>query len=165
MLRPVSTEQAYRLFGMLLGLLPPVAIFYKLFSEMGGGQWFYLPSGLFMLLAGMVATCCLVGRVMGAVMGRWLEVGDGVSWARNFFKSFVAGIAWGAVTGAAGGLPAFGIGAFCGLACAIAVAVVAFPMFALLHRLLARGDMIDARHFWPLACGVVGVISALILNL
>ncbi|MCA1555820.1 MAG: hypothetical protein LC747_03925 [Acidobacteria bacterium] len=33
-----------------------------------------------------------------------------------------------------------------------------------LRLIMARGGMIDARHFWPLACGVVFTITALILS-
>jgi hypothetical protein len=42
--------------------------------------------------------------------------------------------------------------------------MLAFTLFTLLHRLLVRGDMIDARHFWPLACGITMLIAALVLN-
>ena len=75
------------------------------------------------------------------------------------------GAAWGAVAGFAGGLVFFGLGAIAGLICAVPVGIIAFTLFAPLHRLLARGGMIDARHFWPLACGVTMIISALILGI
>jgi hypothetical protein len=102
---------------------------------------------------------------MGSVMGGWLAEKEDGSRMRTFFRALVAGISWGAVTGAAGGIPAFGIGAIYGQAFAVAVGIVAFPLFAMLHRPLARGGMIDARHFRPLACGVVMVITALILGM
>jgi hypothetical protein len=42
--------------------------------------------------------------------------------------------------------------------------MLAFAAFAPLHRLLARGGMIDARHLAPLAWGINLAISALILS-
>jgi hypothetical protein len=165
MLRPISTKRAYTLYGMLLGTFPPLAIFYKVLDGMAGHQWVYIAQVVALLLLMMLAVCCLVGRAMGSVMGEWLTGKEGGSWVKKFFEALVAGIAWGAVTGAAGGVPAFGIGAIYGQAFAVAVGIVAFPLFAMLHRPLARGGMIDARHFWPLACGVVMVISALILGM
>ena len=74
------------------------------------------------------------------------------------------GFAWGAITGAAGGAICFGIGAIFGALYAAPVGTLAFILFTPLHRLLARGGMIDARHFWPLACGVTMTITALILS-
>jgi hypothetical protein len=166
MRHPIGTQKAFALFGTLLGTLPPLAIFYRILYGMTGNHWIYIfSSGLVLLPLVMLAVCCLVGRAMGAVMGRWLAENDGASRTWKFFRSLTAGVAWGAVTGAAGGLPAFGIGAIFGQAYAMAVGMVAFPLFALLHSPLSRGGMIDARHFWPLACGVVMSISALILNL
>jgi hypothetical protein len=165
MLRPISTKRAYTLFGMLLGTFPPLAIFYRVLDGMAGHQWVYIAQVVLVLLLMMLAACCLVGRAMGSVMGGWLAGKEGGSRTRTFFHAIVAGIAWGAVTGAAGGVPAFGIGAIYGQAFAVAVGIVAFPLFAMLHRPLARGGMIDARHFRPLACGVVMVITALILGM
>ncbi|HUQ30968.1 MAG TPA: hypothetical protein VM095_02565 [Pyrinomonadaceae bacterium] len=165
MSRPISIKRAYTHFGMLLGTFPPLAIFYKVLDSMAGHQWVYIAQAIFILLLIMLAVCCLVGRAMGSVMGGWLAGKEGGSRTRTFFHALVAGISWGAVTGAAGGVPAFGIGAIYGQAFAVAVGIVAFPLFAMLHRPLARGGMIDARHFRPLACGVVMVITALILGM
>jgi hypothetical protein len=166
MRRPIPTQEAYALFGLLLGALPPVAIFLRIFAQFFTGNWPFVPgSGLLILLLTMSAACCFLGRRMGARMGRWLENESGASLSWRFFVSLLAGAVWGVVTGAAGGFPAFGIGAVLGAAFAVPVGVVAFPIFTLLHSRLACGGMIDARHFWPLACGVVMVISALILNL
>jgi hypothetical protein len=75
------------------------------------------------------------------------------------------GTVWGAVAGGAGGLVFFGIGSLFGIVCAVPVGIVAFTLFTPLHRLLARGGMIDARHFWPLACGINMIVSALILGM
>ena len=158
MRQPFSKEEAYSLFGLLLGTFPPAAIFWR----MTEGHIFI--GGLSILLLLMNVTCCFVGRRMGALVSRWLDKeSDSRTW--KFLMSLAAGICWGIVTGGAGGLLAFGIGAIFGILCAVPVAMVAFPLFASLHRPLARGGMIDARHFWPLACGVVMFITALILGM
>ncbi len=161
MRHPLSMQRAYALFGLLLGLFPPAAIFFRLF---GGGLTHHLESGWLFLLMAMNVTCCLVGGWMGANMGRWLDDKDIASWTGRFFGSLNAGMVWGAVTGAAGGLLFFGIGAVIGVICAMPVGMLAFPVFTLLHRLFARGGMIDGRHFWPLAWGVTMSIVALILS-
>lgn len=161
MRHPLSRQKAYGLFGMLLGMLPPAAIFYRIF---GGGLTHHSEPGWFFLLVAMNVMCCFAGAGMGAAMARWLDDIDIVSWKIGFFRSLLAGICWGAATGAAGGLLFFGIGAVFGAICAIPVGMLAFPIFALLHRLFARGGMIDACHFWPLACGVTMSIVALILS-
>jgi hypothetical protein len=159
MRRPIPTQKAYALFGLLLGALPPLVIFWKIIGLV------LMASGLLLLLLIMSAICCFVGKRMGALMGRWMENENSASWTCRFFASLLAGMGWGLVTGAAGGLPAFGIGAVYGAVCAVPVGTLAFPLFTLLHGPLARGGMIDARHFWPLACGIVMVISALILGM
>lgn len=158
MRRPISVRKAFGLFGLLLGTLPPIAIFLKVLPGA-------LASELFILLLMMNTICCLVGRWMGSLMGDWLAAKGASGWTWKFLTSVVAGIAWGVVTGGAGGLPAFGVGAIFGAVYAMLVAMAAFPLFTLFHGLFARGGMIDARHFWPLACGVVMVITAAILGM
>lgn len=169
MRRPLSTERAYALFGMLLGLLPPAAIFIRLFGY-GLGTWrvdLSSSSLLFLLCLAMNVACCLAGKYMGAKVSRklrGLEKSEGASWILLPFEWLVIGAMWGAATGALGGSVFFVFGAIAGALFAVPVGIVAFLLFAPLHRALARGGMIDARHFWPLACGVVLLITALTLS-
>ncbi len=79
--------------------------------------------------------------------------------------ALLIGWLWAIGTGAAGGLVFFGIGAIFGVSFAIPVGLLAFASFMPLHRLLARGGMIEAGHLWPLACGVTMTVTALILGL
>ncbi|HEV7905805.1 MAG TPA: hypothetical protein VGO96_18340, partial [Pyrinomonadaceae bacterium] len=120
--------------------------------------------GYFIFFSLMNFTCALVGFGMGRLTGRNVAQVERRGWHRMFVHALGKGIAWGVTTGAAGGLLAFGVGAIVGAAIATPVGIVAFASFTLLHRLTARGGMIDARHFWPLACGVVLTIAALILS-
>ena len=167
---PLTTEEAYAWFGTLLGLFPPFALFARMlgfalhegasrriWTEEGGFLWV-----LFFLA--MNAVCCLVGRKFGARLGR--RVGDprAWTWPKYVFSSLVMAVAWAVVTGAAGGAVALIIGAVFGVVCAVPVALAAFPVFAILHRLLSHGGMIEEHELWPLAFGVPLTIAALILS-
>jgi hypothetical protein len=171
MLRPLSTEEAYRWFGTFLGLLPPSALFSRILAGVifRDGTWERLPTGDGALFWGflflvMNLSCCLVGRKFGGFLGR--QTGDprARSLGASLFAALLYGLCWGVVTGAAGGAVAFLIGAFGGILVAVPVALAAFPVFAVLHRLLSHGGMIEERQVWPLSFGVPLVVSALILS-
>ena len=158
MQRPLTTEQAYRRFGTFLGLLPPFALFERFLASTRGDDAFWVVA----LCVAMNVVCCLVGRWFGGRLGRWAgdpRVRSRVSFA---FVVFVMAVAWSVVTGGLGGVLFFGIGAIFGVFFAAPVALAAFPVFAILHRLISRGGMIEARHTWPLAFGIPLTIAAMI---
>jgi hypothetical protein len=171
MLRPVSTEEAYRWFGTFLGLFPPFALFTRIIiGAIGDRSRGSLPNadavifwGLLFLL--MNVFCCLVGRKFGGYLGR--KAGDprarGV--AGTLLVALLNGLCWGVVTGAAGGAVGFLVGAVVGVFVPVPVARAAFPAFALLHRHLSHGGMIEERQLWPLAFGIPVNVAALILSL
>ena len=158
MRQPLTPEQAYRLFGTFLGLLPPLALFDRFLTESRGDQAFWPVA----FCVAMNVVCCLVGRWIGGRLGRW--AGDPRTRTRAGYAAVVLAVAisWSFVTGGLGGLVFFGIGAFFGVFIALPVALAAFPVFAILHRLISRGGMIDARHAWPLAFGIPLTIAAMI---
>lgn len=166
MRRPLPVERAYGLFGLLLGTLPPAAIFYRMFGEEVARQGF--PSVLFLLLLAMNVVCALMGRFLGSRfngMVAKIDEAEDHSRLRMIFLPPLIGMLWGAITGWAGGLIFFGIGALFGALFAIPVGVMAFALFMPLHRQMAHGGMIEASHLWPLAWGVVMTLTALILGL
>jgi len=166
MRRPLSVERAYGLFGLLLGTLPPAAIFYRMFGDEVARQGFQ--SLLFLLLLAMNIVCGLVGTFLGSRFNGMVSAIDAAEDHRRIRMIFLPpliGMLWGAGTGWAGGLIFFGIGAIFGAVFAIPVGILAFALFMPLHRWLAHGGMIEASHLWPLACGVVMTITALILGL
>ena len=170
MLRPLPTEEAYRRFGTFLGLLPPLALFWRISGEAvidalrGGSAAGNLPHWTLLLLLLMNVVCCLVGRKLGGFIGRRLGDPRSRSATASLFVALLHGLCWGVVTGAAGGAPAFLLGAVVGVFVAVPVALAAFPVFALLLRLLSHGGMIEARQVWPLAFGVPLTAAALILG-
>jgi hypothetical protein len=166
MRRPLTTERAYTHLGLLLGALSPAAIFYGFahYGIEGNPDWWNDGWRCALCLA-MNLVCAFVGRRVGAKVGRDMAQEFGACWCRYSGAVVLAALYWGILTGAAGGVLFFGIGGFVGAMIAPAVALAALALFAPLHRLLARGGMIDARHFWPVACGITLVIAALILNL
>jgi hypothetical protein len=158
--RPSTTEQAYRLFGTFLGLLPPMAMFERAVLRSSGNEEYWAV----VLCAGMNIVCCLVGRWFGGYLGRWAGDPRRRSRVGFAFVAFVMAISWSVVTGGLGGAVFFGIGAFFGPFFAAPVALVGFPAFAILHRLISRGGMIEARQVWPLAFGIPLAIAALIVS-
>ena len=160
MRRPLTTEEAYRWFGTFLGLLPPFALFERFLTETGNFKEF---SPVAFCVA-MNVVCCLVGRWFGGCLGRWAGNPRTRSRAGFAFAVFVMAIAWSVVTGGLGGAPFYLIGALFGPFLAAPVALVGFPAFAILHRLISRGGMIEARHTWPLAFGIPLTIAAVIMS-
>jgi len=159
----LTPAEAYKWFGAFLGLFPPAAIFWRAFLSSSGAEDKLLFPVL--LCVGMNAVCCVVGRKVGAGVGRLLGDPRDHSRAGLVMKSMLLAVAWAVATGGAGGAVFFGFGAIFGAVFALPVALVAFPAFAVLHRLHARGGMIEGRSLWPLAFGVPGVAAALILSL
>lgn len=162
--RPITVRQAYQWLGMMLGAGPPAVIFARLFHyglwdgtvrEMSG-------VGFVFLLLMMNAVCAFVGYLMGGVFSQPSLDAGRKSYSKMILLLALFGVAWGVVTGGSGGFFFFGIGAFFGMLFAVPVGIVAFLIFGSLHRWLERGGMIDARHFWPLAVGIVSILSTLI---
>jgi hypothetical protein len=165
MLRPTGTREAFGIFGLLLGAFVPAALFYRMFNYgfYGNGSGFaqlLFPA----LLSAMNVACCLMGRKMGAVFGGRIDNYERASWHWMCVCAAGAGALWGLTTGAVGGFLFFGIGSLFGAFIALPLGMIGFLLFTPLHRLMACGGMIDARHLWPLACGVALTISALILS-
>ena len=165
MRRPVTTERAYALFGLLLGALPPAAIVlrFTLMSLCGGLDSEAFP---YLILFGLPMTllCALMGRYAGRRLAPMLARAERRRWPATLIYALAAGFVWACATGAAGGAVVFVLGALYGLLCALPFGLAGFLLFTICHRLLARGGMIEARHFWPVACGIALSCAALILS-
>jgi hypothetical protein len=151
------------LFGLLLGGLPSAAIFLRILQ--GAGPHSQDFSLLLIIALVMNVICMTVGRIVGLKIGRQVDAFERESWQRMILLAGFNGMCWATATGAAGGAVFFGIGAIFGALLALPVGLLGFLFFTILHRLVAHGGMIDARHFWPLACGITMSIAAFILGL
>ena len=161
MREPISNAEALAWFGTFLGLFPPAALFARALHK---GVSTKSDLGVLVVCIMMNLVCCVVGRAMGRHLGGKLGNTREHAWLLTLLSALVFGLLWAVVTGAAGGVIVFGIGALFGPICAAPVALAGFPAFMLLHRLLSRGGMIEERQLWPLAFGVPCVIAALILS-
>jgi hypothetical protein len=158
---PVTAKEAYGYFGLLLGLLPPAAIFGKTF-EYGLNE---NSAAIFAFCLLMNLTCAIVGKFIAEAFAHKFVNLERKSWAKMLLLSSLLGFCWAIITGAAGGAIFFGFGAIFGAIFAVPVGVAAFPAFASIHRLLERGTEIEWKHFLPLAFGISTAISAFILGL
>lgn len=155
----ITTKKAFAYFGLLLGIFPPAAIFLKLFHSAPSD------SGLFILLFFVNLTCAVSGYFSGKLVGKMISDIENRSWSFMLFALPFIGALWGIITGGAGGILIFVIGAFFGSLIAAIIGSVAFPAFAILHRWLKKGEMIERNQFLPLAFGITTIISAFILGL
>lgn len=158
---PVAAKDAYAYFGLLLGLLPPAAIFGKA-VKYGLNE---NAAAVFAFCLLMNLTCAFVGKYIAGVFASTFTNLERKSWTKMLVLSSLLGFCWAIITGAAGGAIFFGVGAIFGMICAVPVGVAAFPAFAALHRILERGEEIEWKHFLPLAFGISTAVSAFILGL
>lgn len=163
MKNPLSIEQAFAYFGLLLGTFPPMAMFIRFFAEKGmfRGEDFWVV-GILAIINLMTAT---VGYFSGRLIGKIVRDLENSSWSQMLLTLPFVGILWGIMAGGAGGIIIFVVGALFGAALGAAVGMVALPAFAVFHRSLKKGDQFDRKHFLPVGFGIVFIISAFILGL
>ncbi len=161
MQHPVIAQRAYILLGLLLGTFPPAALFLRFFNYGFEGSDEY---DLLALCVAMNITCALAGAAMGAKLTNSMIEIEERDWLKMLLSASLTGALWAALTGAAGGAVFFIIGTFFGAFCALPVGVLGFLLFAALHRVMSHNGIIEAKHLWPLACGITGLIVALILG-
>jgi hypothetical protein len=157
---PVAAKDAYAYFGLLLGLLPPAAIFGKA-VKYGLNE---NAAAVFAFCLLMNLTCAFVGKFIAGVFADIFINLERKSWTKMLLLSSLLGFCWAIITGAAGGAIFFGFGAIFGIICAVPVGAAAFPFFAAIHRVLERGTEIEWKHFLPLAFGISTAVSAFILG-
>lgn len=163
MANPMDSRKAFAYFGLLLGIFPPAAIFARMFFNNGSfrNDEFWI-LGIFAIINIISA---IVGYFSGKFIGKIVANLEQMSWTKMLFILPFVGILWGILTGGAGGIIVFVIGAIFGAVFGAMVGGAALPIFAIFHRLLKKGEMIDAKHFYPLAFGITFVICAFILGL
>lgn len=160
---PLSTEKAFAHFGLLLGAFPPAAIFTKFFLDAGtvGNDQYWIVGIL--LVVNLISA--VVGYFSGKLIGKTVREIEKFPWTAMLLISPLIGMLWGIVAGGAGGVVIFFVGAIFGALLGGAVGAAALPVFAIFHRLLKKGEVIDQRHFLPVAFGVTLTICAFILGM
>lgn len=164
MTSPQNTTQSYGTLGLFLGAFPPAAYFIRL-GDYGMAEW--NTSGsllLFFFVLFMNAACAFVGYKIGQVIGQRMHRQERGPWSKMIAFSLLWALFWAAVTGFAGGAIVLIIGGFAGVIFALPVALAAFPAFAVLHRLIERGGLIERKHLLPVTMGISLSISAFILS-
>jgi MFS family permease len=162
MKNPLSVEQAYAYFGVLLGAFPPAALFTRFIIDSGNlrgeDSWVF---GIFAIVSLVSA---IVGYFSGKAIGRIVRKVEQASWAKMLLLLPFIGILWGILAGGAGGAVIFVFGAIVGAFLGAIVGSVALPVFTIFHRLLKKGDQIDRKHFLPVAFGITFSICAFVLG-
>lgn len=164
MKNPLATEKAMAYFGAMLGLFPPFAMFSRFVFENfknpnNSDDFWMIPLLLFVNLV-----CTIVGYFSGKLVGKIVVELEKYSWTAMLLAMPFIGVLWGVITGAAGGIFIFVIGAVFGAIVAAIVGSAALPVFTVLHRLMKKGDFIEEKHFFPIALGISCIITALILG-
>jgi hypothetical protein len=164
---PVNARSAFGFYGLFLGVFPPAAIFSRVLTPFGPYPSPFTSSPNFFLIiaVAMIVVSAVVGRRMGSYVGSSIVDVESLSWWRAIPTALMIGILWGIATGGASGALFFGIGSVFGAVCAAMVGAVAFPVFIVLHKLLAQGGMIEKGVLLPVSIGVSAFIAALILGL
>lgn len=163
MLNPLSPEKAFAYYGVMLGAFPPAAMFFRYLMEVSprSGVEFWVIG----LLSVSVLLSAIAGHFSGMLIGNLVKRIERLSWSKMVLAMPFLGFFWGMIAGGAGGFMIFVIGAFFGAILGGMVGALALPAFAVLHRALKRGDVIDRRHFLPLAFGITLTICSFILGL
>jgi hypothetical protein len=161
MSHPLDFGRTYALLGLLLGTFPPASFFlsFLVSDGMRNGIWI----AVFLLWVNIVTAAAgyFTGKVIGMVLS---------SFGQRSFTFFalvipLIGFLWGAVSGVAGGVFIFVVGAFFGAMLGGMVGAVALPLFFLAHRFLRVGDMLELKHFMPIAFAITFSICAIVLRL
>lgn len=159
---PITSQKAFSYFGYMIGTMPPAAIVVKAIANGDGADMSQVLFLVLLLIAGI--TTGFVGYLTGKyVPGAIIRVKDFALPNRVALYSLI-GLAWGAVSGTAGGLFLFIIGAiFAGVVGGI-VGAFTVPVVIMLHEALRRGDLIEMKHFLPVAFAITLSLCAFILG-
>lgn len=157
--RRLDLSTSLRFFGIAIGTVPTAAILFRLFVLDSS------PNPAVLLLA-VLATLVtgLVGYLTAGVTAATLERVLSTSFLRSLLLVPIIGLAWGIISGAAGGLFLFVLGALVGGVIGGMVAGTALPLFVGLFNLTAEEGEISVKRFLPIAAGISGSVAALFLG-
>jgi hypothetical protein len=158
----IDSKKAFSYFGYMIGTMPPATLAMKAIAEGAGNG---SSDALFLMLLIVAGTVTgLVGYAMGTFIPASVRLASNLRLPNRIAVYSLIGFAWGAVAGIAGGLFLFIIGAVFGGLAGGAVGSVAVPIFVLSHEALRRGDLVEIKHFLPIAFGITLSLCAFILG-
>ncbi|MGH7783742.1 MAG: hypothetical protein ACREO5_07880 [Candidatus Binatia bacterium] len=159
--RPLNAEKAFSYFGLMLGIFPPATLFTRFVIEsrmLSDGAWFI----------GILLIVNVVSAVVGFFSGKWIArlvaSVEKLTWIEMILLLPFIGFLWGMMAGGAGGFIIFFVGAVFGGAIGGMVGAAALPFFVIFHRLLKRGDLMEVKHFLPIALAITLSICSFILG-
>lgn len=157
--RRLDLSTSLRYFGFAIGTVPTAAILFRLFVLDSS------PNPAVLLLAVLAtAVTGLVGYLTAGVTAAALERVLSTSFLRSLLLVPIVGLAWGIISGAAGGFFLFVLGALVGGVIGGMVAGTALPLFVGLFNLIADEGEISVKRFLPIAAGISGSAAALFLG-
>jgi hypothetical protein len=162
MRHPLDADKTFSYLGLLLGTLPPASLFARIIFETRK----FRPDDLWMIGVLMIVNIvtAIVGYFSGKLIARMVTSIERYRWLIMVPILPLVGLLWGVMAGGAGGFVIFVFGAIFGAFIGGAVGAIALPLFVLFHRLMKRGEMIEAKHFLPLALGVTLSICSFMLG-
>lgn len=162
MKRPLSAEQAFGYFGLMISSIPQLTtlavILYNLRND--NDQIPFLMFGF-----AIITITSVVGYFTGKKVGKTVSHLENSSWTKRLLLTPLVGLLWGMITGGAGGLIIYLIGAIFGGIIGGAVGFAALPVFTIFHRLLKKGEFIETKHFLPLAFGIIFILCAFVIGI
>ena len=163
MKHPLDTGKTFAYFGLMLGVFAPASIFAKFIIESPNLR--YEDSWVLGVIFIINLITAIVGYFSGKLIGKMVREVENYSWLMMLLVLPFIGMFWGVMTGGAGGVIVFLFGALFGAMFGAIVGGAALPLFAVVHRLLKKGDSIEFKHFMPLAFGVTFTVCAFILGI
>lgn len=160
---PLDTKKVFAYFGLLLGTFPPASIFAKFIID--APNFRFEDTWVFGVMFIINLLTAIVGYFSGKLIGKMISDVENHSWLKMLLILPFIGIFWGILAGGAGGVVIFLFGALFGAFFGAMVGAVAVPLFTAFHRLLKKGEMIENKHFLPLAFGVTFTVCAFILGI
>jgi hypothetical protein len=162
MTRPIDSKKAFAYFGLIFGALPPFALVFKIIGETT--PFNQAPALFLVLLSAAGVGTGVAGYASGRIVPSMIERIGKVHVANRLALLALTGFAWGAVSGAIGGLFLFIIGAVFGAVVGGTIGAVALPVLVGLRAPLRRGDLVELKHFLPIAFGITLSLCAFILG-
>ncbi len=162
MKNPLNARAAFSYFGLMLGTIPQITTIGKIIHHIPNYGDF---NGILFFGSFVTIITAIVGFYTGRRVGTIINNLEDESWLKMLFLTPLVGFIWGLITGGAGGIIVFIIGAVFGGIIGGVVGFAALTVFTIFHRLLKKGEFIETKHFLPLSFGIILILCALIIGI